>query len=98
MALTREQLLLVDDARVAEMFRDDGIMSAEDRAASLEATVAGIASDQDVWVFGYGSLMWNPAFHHIELRHARLHGWHRRFCLWNTLRRGAPGKPRRVAG
>src|SRR5262245_7843997 len=93
MALTREQLLLVNDARIAEMFRDHGIMSAEDRAATLAATLADVAPTQDVWVFGYGSLMWNPAFHHVELRPARLHGWHRSFCLWNTFGRGSPEKP-----
>jgi len=93
MALTREQLLLVNDARVAEMFRDHRIMSAEDRAASLAATLADVAPTQDVWVFGYGSLMWNPAFHHAELRPARVHGWHRSFCIWNTFGRGSPEKP-----
>ena len=93
MALTREQLLLVNDARIAEMFRDHGIMSAEDRAASLALTLKDVAPERDVWIFGYGSLMWNPAFHHVELRPARLHGWHRRFCLWNTFGRGSPEKP-----
>lgn len=93
MALTREQLLLVNDARIAEMFRDHGVMSAEDRAASLAATLKDVGPGRDVWVFGYGSLMWNPAFHHDELRPARLHGWHRSFCLWNTFGRGSPEKP-----
>jgi len=93
MALTREQLLRVNDARIAELFRDHGVMSAEDRAASLAATLKDVAPERDVWVFGYGSLMWNPAFHHVELRPARLHGWHRRFCLWNTFGRGSPEKP-----
>ena len=93
MALTREQLLLVNDARIAEMFRDHGVMSAEDRAASLALTLRDVAPERDVWIFGYGSLMWNPAFHHVELRPARLHGWHRSFCLWNTFGRGSPEKP-----
>lgn len=91
--LTRERLLALDDLRVAELFRDHGFMSAEDRASSLEATLSDVAPDRDVWVFGYGSLMWNPAFHHVEQRPARLHGWHRRFCLWNTFGRGSPEKP-----
>jgi cation transport protein ChaC len=91
--LTRERLLALDDLRVAELFRDHGFMSAEDRTASLESTLADVAPDRDVWVFGYGSLMWNPAFHHVELRPARLHGWHRKFCLWNTFGRGSPEKP-----
>ena len=49
--------------------------------------------DEDFWVFGYGSLMWNPAFHHAEQRAARLAGWHRSFCFWNTFGRGSPENP-----
>jgi len=52
----------------------------------------GEGEDTD-WVFGYGSLMWNPAFHHVESRPARVRGWHRRFCLWNTFGRGTPENP-----
>jgi cation transport protein ChaC len=37
--------------------------------------------------------MWNPAFHHVEQARARLSGWHRRFCLWNTFGRGTPENP-----
>lgn len=48
---------------------------------------------QDIWVFGYGSLIWNPAFHHIEQRPAVLHGWHRRFCLKMLIGRGTPETP-----
>ncbi|MFL4989546.1 MAG: gamma-glutamylcyclotransferase, partial [Microvirga sp.] len=31
----------------------------------------------DLWVFGYGSLMWRPGFPFLERRHAHLHGYHR---------------------
>ena len=44
--------------------------SAEERAASLNATLAEAPAgtlDRDVWVFGYGSLLWNPAFEYVEL-------------------------------
>jgi cation transport protein ChaC len=93
--LRREHLLPENLERAAELFRAAGleIASPEERAASLEATLERVTQGQDVWVFGYGSLMWNPAFHHAELLHARLAGWHRRFCLWNTFGRGSPEKP-----
>ena len=44
-------------------------------------------------MFGYGSLMWNPAFHFAEQRPARLHGYHRRFCLNLKVGRGSPENP-----
>lgn len=47
----------------------------------------------DLWVFGYGSLIWNPAFHYEEKCCALLHGWHRSFCLELYMGRGTPEKP-----
>lgn len=52
----------------------------------------------DLWVFGYGSLMWNPGFPYIDHRPALLKGWHRSFCLWSTRYRGTPEKPGLVLG
>lgn len=56
------------------------------------------APKEDIWVFGYGSLMWNPAFHFAERRLGTLAGWHRRFCLWTPLGRGSPERPGLVLG
>jgi cation transport protein ChaC len=47
----------------------------------------------DVWLFGYGSLMWNPVIHFAEQRPALLRGYHRQFCLWVHLGRGTPERP-----
>lgn len=53
------------------------------------APVAG-----DVWVFAYGSLLWNPACAFVEMRTGLLRGWHRSFCLgWNTRWRGSAENP-----
>jgi len=46
-----------------------------------------------IWVFAFGSLIWNPAFHFVERRTARIHGFHRRFCLWARAGRGSPERP-----
>lgn len=54
------------------------------RTAALQALLPG----HDVWVFAYGSLIWNPAFHFVEQRLGRIWGYHRRFCLWTYLGRG----------
>ncbi|MDG4648285.1 gamma-glutamylcyclotransferase [Roseibacterium sp. SDUM158017] len=48
---------------------------------------------EDLWVFGYGSLLWNPGFPVAEARPARLHGWHRSFCMSSIHHRGTPARP-----
>jgi cation transport protein ChaC len=69
------------------------VLSAAELAASIAATLARRPGTGDVWVFGYGSLMWNPAFAHAEHRIGLIRGWHRRFCLWTLLSRGCPQQP-----
>lgn len=46
-----------------------------------------------VWVFGYGSLIWHPDFPVAERQIARLHGWHRSFCMHSIHYRGTPEAP-----
>lgn len=53
---------------------------------------------RDLWVFGYGSLMWNPGFPHLEHRPALLHGYHRKFCIYSYRYRGTPERPGLVLG
>jgi cation transport protein ChaC len=55
----------------------------------LGAMVGG----RDLWVFGYGSLMWDPAFLFAEIRRATLAGYRRRFTLRLTIGRGSLGYP-----
>jgi cation transport protein ChaC len=60
--------------------------------ADLDATLSQ-HTQGDVWLFGYGSLMWNPAIDFAESRAGAVHGWHRRFCLWLHGGRGSPDNP-----
>jgi cation transport protein ChaC len=46
-----------------------------------------------LWVFGYGSLIWNPGFPAAERRLARAAGWHRSFCMRSIHHRGTPERP-----
>jgi len=78
--------------------RTTRLLTDEERAESLAKILAELPSDQDAWVFGYGSLIWNPAMHTVESRSAMLTGWHRRFCLWTPMGRGTVECPGLVLG
>jgi len=53
---------------------------------------------KDMWIFGYGSLMWDPGFEFEERQPALLHGYHRAFCLHSIRYRGTPERPGLVLG
>lgn len=53
---------------------------------------------EPLWVFGYGSLMWDPGFPHTAAATARLWGYHRGFCVWSHRYRGTPRRPGLVLG
>lgn len=61
--------------------------------ASLDAALASHPDGEDVWLFGYGSLMWNPAMHYVESQPGVVRGWHRSYCLWAHMGRGSPEAP-----
>lgn len=59
-----------------------------DLALMLQRTQAQWSGDQDLWVFGYASLIWRPEFDFAERRPARVHGWHRALRMWSHVNRG----------
>lgn len=93
--LTRDTILDGSlHAAVREVLGPDvPFMSDDERRAQIEDMLARAPDPARVWVFAFGSLIWNPAFLHAERRVARVHGWHRRFCLWVKAGRGTPDNP-----
>jgi cation transport protein ChaC len=96
--LTREN---IRSGAVRKIAADHGLMrilSDEELASSLGGMLDGVDLSTGVWVFAYGSLIWNPAFHFTDRVVGRVFGFHRRFCLWTHLGRGCPERPGLVLG
>jgi cation transport protein ChaC len=93
--LRREDFTEARVAGFAEIAARAGfkVTTAEERAESLRATLARHGEGDDIWIFGYGSLMWNPALDVAESRIAKAHGYHRHFCLDQQFGRGSPERP-----
>ena len=72
---------------------DSSLLSEAQIAASLHNLLATHPPHDDVWLFGYGSLMWNPAMHYAESQPGLVRGWHRSYCLWAHMGRGTPDSP-----
>ncbi len=75
-----------------------GRVTAEQQAASLHSALAGWSGTSPVWLFAYGSLIWNPEVTYDRRITARVHGYHRRLCLWSRVNRGTLECPGLVAG
>jgi cation transport protein ChaC len=52
----------------------------------------------DLWVFGYGSLMWSPGFRYRAKTPGFVFGYHRSLCIYSHRHRGTPERPGLVMG
>ena len=77
------------DAQMRELGMPDSWRYSDAKREAIRRKALEGRLNDDVWVFAYGSLMWNPAFLFAEVRHGRLDGYERSFCLKDT--RGARG-------
>ena len=93
--LTRDSILDGTLHESAKALLGPGVrfMTPEERARSIKQMLSCALRPERVWIFGIGSLIWNPAFHFVERRTALVHGFHRQFCLWARAGRGSPQRP-----
>lgn len=56
------------------------------------------AADANVWVFGYGSLLWHTGFDYMDVQPARVQGYHRALCVYSHVYRGSKERPGLVCG
>lgn len=92
-ALSRELLVSGVLEENAGLAGSSGLLWANEQIErSLAETMDGVARD-NIWVFGYGSLIWNPIFPVARTRIAKVYGFHRAFCLSSVVGRGSHDCP-----
>jgi len=90
---TWEQLAQWDELARARGLPANWRLSDQELEASRVALLGERIGIGELWVYGYGSLMWDPGFHFAEVRLAELQGYQRRFCYRSTLGRGSRERP-----
>ena len=99
MSLTRSDL---ESRRLQQLILQSGggvnFLSEAQLQESMRQTLGQLEPSSDVWIFAYGSLIWNPIFRFAEQRVGTIYGWHRRFCMWVPRGRGTPENPGLVLG
>jgi glutathione-specific gamma-glutamylcyclotransferase len=69
------------------------ILTEEELQVSISETLKHYELDIDIWIFAYGSLIWNPIFKYVERRIGEIKGWQRKFCLLAPVGRGTRENP-----
>jgi glutathione-specific gamma-glutamylcyclotransferase len=91
--ITRDGLRSGQFMEIVRGLEGVAVQTEEQLEASLSAALQVQPRLGPIWVFGYGSLMWNPAFEFEESVPATLRGWRRRFCIETPIGRGTLDKP-----
>jgi cation transport protein ChaC len=92
---SREWLADLDRVALENGYPDNWRLTDAEREATRAEVLA--RKGRDLWVFAYGSLMWDPGIHIVEIRTATLTGFHRSFCLKSQLGRGSADRPALMA-
>ena len=65
-------------------------LTSQEMTVSVQQVLKGHNLEEGIWVFGYGSLMWNPDFKFVEKISGEIKGYHRSLCLKSIVYRGSP--------
>lgn len=93
--LTRDILQLQDYRRYLGLPASETLSEGQLRQSLIETLIGG-PEGRELWIFAYGSLMWNPLLSFDRMEVARLEGWRRSFCLEMVAGRAAPESPGRM--
>ncbi len=97
--LTREALINGDIERLLHKNRRGlKVMSDRQRAELVQQTLDHLDDNADLWIFAYGSLIWNPALDFEEQRRCVVYGLQKKFCFWTTISRGTEEQPGLMLG
>ena len=72
---------------------DTLVAPGRDPQRALDRARAEWGGASDLWIFGYGSMIWNPGFEPAEQHLATVHGWHRALEMYSRINRGTPERP-----
>ena len=78
---------------VVEKLLNQDLLTLRDPAPMLARFLHQWGGKDDLWVFGYASLIWRPDFEFAERQRATVHGWHRALKMWSRINRGTPECP-----
>lgn len=92
MRFGQDRFAELDEQALAEGWPDGWRMDHEAREANRQAVLSGNGTN-DLWIFAYGSLIWDPAVHIEEYRYGALAGWCRSFCMRLESGRGTHEQP-----
>ena len=94
--LSQQRLTELDRSAREAGYPEGWRLTDDERELTRAAVLNGRSGD--LWIFAYGSLMWDPAIHIVEIRIGTLQGYHRRFCLKSHIGRGSRDAPALMAG
>ncbi|MGG6266416.1 gamma-glutamylcyclotransferase [Leptolyngbya sp. AN03gr2] len=95
MTLTRAALVTGALKQMIQAFPElkSFLLTEDELQASIDQILQQKPPQSDVWIFAYGSLIWNPIIEYRDRIPGKIHGWHRSFCLRTPVGRGTPENP-----
>ena len=79
--------------KIRNMLKDQTVLNDNELLAIRRKIIPDSGIGETIYIFAYGSLLWNPTFNYLEQRPARIYGFHRRFCMKTKLGRGSIKNP-----